>query len=420
MSELKNLKNIEPEIFKCSRCGTCRMICPVFKETGKESMVARGRLEIIESIFKHKLNFTETANEFIDSCLLCGNCSVSCPGKVNVDSIIRMARCDRVKKYGLPFFQFFIFHYILKNRAAFGLTIKLASFFQNIFSSPSTHAHMRHLPFLISGIEKGRFIPALAKSRLSKIYPVIISPPKRKLRVGFFTGCLIEFVYTNIGKSIIEILLKNNIEVVIPYEQKCCGIAVFSYGDIETAKKLAYDNVKIFLSYDLDYIVTGCASCGNMLKNEYIKILKDVKIDVQKFSSRVKDISEFLIGTIFINQKADSAANYTVTYHDPCHLRFKQNIFKEPREILKSIANASYVEMPAPDSCCGGGGSFNLNYYEIANKIRMRKMENIEKTKAEYVATSCPGCIMHLEDGIAQKKSSTKVVHVIELLNKGV
>ncbi|MBI4650341.1 hypothetical protein HY745_03455 [Candidatus Desantisbacteria bacterium] len=238
------------------------------------------------------------------------------------------------------------------------------------------------------------------------------------MRVGFFPGCLFEYIYTDIGKAIIEVLIKNDIEVVLPKKLECCGIAAFTSGDENTAKNLAMNNVKTFLSYDLDTIITGCASCGSALKNDYRMLLADTGIEIEKFSSKVKDISEFLIESVQYEKKIISDLKSKVTYHDPCHLGRKQKVIAEPRKILKSINKLDFIEMTGAKDCCGGGGSFSLYNYEIAGKIRKRKIEHIEETGAEYIATSCPGCIMHISDGLAQKNSKVKIVHIMELLNK--
>ncbi|MBI5207604.1 MAG: (Fe-S)-binding protein [Candidatus Firestonebacteria bacterium] len=419
MFELENLKELEDEIKKCSRCGLCRSICPVFKETGTESMVARGRMEIIESILSKKIDFTNRVSDIIDSCLLCGACHKNCPGGVMVDTIVLKARCDRVEKFGLLYLQEFIFHYILENRSLFKMSIDMALYFQEYFSKSSSQEHMRHLPFFISGLEKKRLIPELSKERLSQIFPIKVTNSKRKLRVGFFSGCLLEYVYTDIGKSVIEVLIKNDIEVIIPPGQKCCGISVLIAGDKKGFRRLAESNVKAFLSYELDAIIVACASCGSALKNEYPMLFKNTKLEseVERFSKKVKDISEFIDEFIPYRHKIVSDVKYNITYHDPCHLNHKQNINAAPRKIINQISK-SFVEMTDSSACCGGGGSFSLYYYDIANKIRSRKIINIEETNAEIVATACPGCIMHLRDGLGQKDSKIKVMHVIELLNK--
>ena len=71
--------------------------------------------------------------------------------------------------------------------------------------------------------------------------------------------------------------------------------------------------------------------------------------------------------------------------------------------------------MSMPDRCCGGGGSFNLSYYDLSLKILDKKLDDIEKTGATVVLTSCAGCHMQLVDGLVQRSLPIQVKHPVEL-----
>ena len=87
----------------------------------------------------------------------------------------------------------------------------------------------------------------------------------------------------------------------------------------------------------------------------------------------------------------------TVTYHDPCHLTRGLQVTQEPRQLLQAMGN-DLVEMEDPASCCGFGGSFSLFYYDLSSRVNDAKVKKIQDTKADYVVTSCPGCVMHIKD----------------------
>jgi glycolate oxidase iron-sulfur subunit len=71
--------------------------------------------------------------------------------------------------------------------------------------------------------------------------------------------------------------------------------------------------------------------------------------------------------------------------------------------------------MKAADTCCGNGGSFNLQNYDLSRSIGMKKRENILASEATIVATSCPACMMQIRDVLSQNHDRVKVRHVIEL-----
>ena len=87
-------------------------------------------------------------------------------------------------------------------------------------------------------------------------------------------------------------------------------------------------------------------------------------MSIGNWAERIYDISEFLVK--FTDLKFNATREAKVTYHDPCHLRKRQRIYEEPRQILKSMPSIDFIEMEEADSCCGGGGLFSFKYYDIS------------------------------------------------------
>jgi glycolate oxidase iron-sulfur subunit len=106
-----------------------------------------------------------------------------------------------------------------------------------------------------------------------------------------------------------------------------------------------------------------------------------------------------------------------VTYHDSCHLRRKMKIRDEPRAVLRA-AGVDFVEMATPDRCCGLGGSFGLENYDLSARILDHKMEDIKNTEAEIVATGCMGCLMQLRQGIYNHHLKAEAKHIVEVIDE--
>ena len=289
---------------------------------------------------------------------------------------------------------------------------------------PKTEGTIRHLSLFLSALGKGRHIPQIAPKFLRQIVPVVNKPPagvETKMRVGYFTGCMTEFVMPDLGKRIINFLTKNGVEVVVPKKQGCCGAPVYlGAGDFDTGRKLADTNVKAF--EDLDYVISDCATCTSALK-DYVKFLADTpqrKEAYTKFADKVKDISEFLVDVLKLPESAYQASaeakGLKVTWHDPCHLNRYLGIKEQPRQIIKSIPGVEYIEMVRPDWCCGMAGTFSIYYYDLSKKIANKKMETIKATGADAVVTACPGCMIQLIDNTIRHKMPVKVMHFMELL----
>ena len=131
-------------------------------------------------------------------------------------------------------------------------------------------------------------------------------------------------------------------------------------------------------------------------------------------ASRFRDVLEL----IFSNDYGPVAAYdpVVVTYHDPCHASRGQKISKEPRDILKKLPGVRYRELPEADWCCGGAGAYALAHYDLSQSVLDRKMENLKKTEADLLVTSCPACMIQLHYGIRRHELKTKVYHITQIV----
>jgi Fe-S oxidoreductase len=331
------------------------------------------------------------------------------------------ARAQMVKNKGLGFIKNFAFRKVMSNRKAFGRYIKMAKAFQ--WMMPKTEGNIRHLPDFLKALGAGRNIPAIADKFLRDRVKRVNKPQdgkEPKMKVGFFSGCAMDFVYPELGLKIIDVLTKHGVEVIVPEEQNCCGAAIYFSGDLETGRMLAEKNIEAFK--DFDYIVTGCGTCSSTLKDyqKYLPETEDQQKRYEAFEKKVKDSTEFLIDVLKIPPEEfklkKEFEGKTATWHDPCHLVRYQNIKEQPRAILKALKGLTYIEMPNADMCCGMGGSFSVYHYDLSKKIADKKMNGIKATGADIVVTACPGCMINLIDNVLRNKMPQKVYHYLELV----
>jgi glycolate oxidase iron-sulfur subunit len=113
---------------------------------------------------------------------------------------------------------------------------------------------------------------------------------------------------------------------------------------------------------------------------------------------------------------SDSPGEFTVTYHESCHLSHGQKIVSQPRELLRAIPGLKLVELPEANWCCGSAGIYNLTQPEMAGQLLERKLNHLASTGAFTVATANPGCLLQLINGARQRGMKLRVVHPITLL----
>ncbi|HSW40874.1 MAG TPA: (Fe-S)-binding protein [Acidobacteriota bacterium] len=421
--ELAETTKIEIDTEQCMKCGFCAYVCPVYQEDKTEASLARGKNELVKRLMSGELELNRDLADRLYKCTACMACTANCPSKAPIPRIVVAARADIARTLGVRFPYGFAYRNLLANRRLLGPFLSAASFFQKTFM-PATDGSLRHLPSFLSGLGQGRNIPVIASKFLRRQAPEISKTRNGAapvMRVGYFSGCMNEFVTPHIGKKTIDILTRHGVEVVMPRTQGCCGAAVFlGAGDFATGRKIADSNVAAFEG--LDYVVTDCATCSCSL-NEYAHFLADTperKEAYTKFSGKIRHISQFLTDTLDLQasafQPSAEIIGKKITWHDPCHLNRHLGIKEQPRRILASLADAAYIEMPDADRCCGMGGQFNLLNYDLSMQIARRKTESIEASGADIVVTACPGCQLQLMDSAARLNKTQKVMNLMEVI----
>ncbi len=422
-NKFREIRKFESDVGRCTKCGFCTFWCTVYQEQHIESSLARGKNMMIRGVLSGELEYSEELGKLLNECTLCMSCTANCPVKARVPDAVVAARADRARLKGVAFPYNIIYRWLLPRRRLFGSVVRCTSYFQALVM-PKTEGSIRHLPLFLSALGKGRHIPQIASRFLRQMVPELnqcTSGVKASLTVGYFIGCMTDFVFPEVGKKMISFLNKNGVEVMVPREQGCCGAPIYlGAGDFETGRKLADNNVRAF--EHVNYVVTNCATCASAMK-DYVKFLADTperKETYTKFADKVIDITEFLVNVLQLPASAyhvlPEFRGKRVTWHDPCHLSRHLGVKEPPRQILKGMRDIEFVEMPDADRCCGMAGSFSIYYYDLSKRIADRKVRNIDLSGADIVVTECPGCEIQLIDATRRNGKQVKVMHIMELL----
>lgn len=179
-------------------------------------------------------------------------------------------------------------------------------------------------------------------------------------------------------------------------EVPCCG-SVCYHGDLEIAKKTA-NQLKYFLQNNkVTELITGCAGCYYYLTTEFEK--QGINLEDMKIQHIVQAVFE-IMKTKGLKLKYESDKKITITYHDPCHLRnAKTPVLEEPREILNSIENIAFKELPRnkmSSQCCGAGAGIYASVPEIPNYNAQQIIDSARSKLAKVLITPCSFCYYNL------------------------
>lgn len=422
LHELTNrLQQLDDRLVACMKCGMCQAVCPVFAETLQEGDVTRGKITLLQNLAGKIIRDAKGVQEKLNKCLLCGTCQVNCPSGVNIMDIFFEARIIVNTYMGLSAIKKVILRGMLTRPKLFNMLLDIGSRFQGLIVTGKDETTGSSCSRFLTPVIGDRYFMPLAKNPLHREIPCLDTPAgKSGIKVAFYPGCLIDKMFPHIAKDIFKILAYHEVGVFMPKGQACCGIPALSSGAKDAYDKLVALNINAFSGHEFDYLLTACASCTSTIKELWPKMApnypRDLREQIESLAEKTLDVHEFIIDKLGV--KPNNAAReqqVKVTYHEPCHLGKSLGIKSQPRDIIRLNPAYDFQEMAAADRCCGCGGSFNLQHYNLSAKIGEHKRENIVRSGAKIAATSCPACMMQLADMLAKKHDDIQVRHSIEL-----
>jgi len=216
--------------------------------------------------------------------------------------------------------------------------------------------------------------------------------------------------------SLVRILQKAGISfAILGVEEKCTGDYARRVGSEMMFQMMAQENIETLNNYNVKKIITACPHCLNTLKHEYPPMGGDYEVihHAEFIDQLVKE------GKIKLKQSLRGA----LTYHDPCYLGRYNNIFDQPRSILRSVSKGGLRELERngrESFCCGAGGGRMWMEETIGKRIYLERAEEIVRQKVSNVAVGCPFCMTMIEDGMKElgKEEEIKTMDIAELVAK--
>ena len=385
------------DFMACTECGRCQDVCPA-SQTGKplnpKEIIHQCKINIFQNGDAIRLsrptdmlasapanakmnvpliNGSELSisKEAIWGCTTCGACMQACPVFIeHAPKIVQLRQHLVMEKSEFPH--------------------ELITFFES--------SEQRFNPWGIAPTDRIKWAVDIKIPLLSEV---------KEAEYLFFTGCAGSFDSRARRSTIAFAKILNQAGVSwtsLGNEEKCCGDSQRRLGNEYVFNLLALDNIATFKKYGVKKIITQCPHCFSTLKNDYKQYNTDFEVihHTQLINSLIAD------GKIKLTQINDSKT----VFHDSCYLGRYNQIFDEPREILKACTGRHPLEMKKNKTnsfCCGAGGGRMWMDELTGKRISLERTQQALKTNASTIAVACPYCMTMFEDGLKDEKVSDHV-----------
>lgn len=237
---------------------------------------------------------------------------------------------------------------------------------------------------LVRGLARaGRLFGRLPRAGATAPWP---DPPENpRARVALHLGCLTDALFPRLAREAALVLTRLNFHVD-PVEG-CCGALHRHAGLDDSRQRVGVE--RLCEAYDL--VVSAAAGCSA--------------------TDGVTDLTALLMEHAPFDGDAPAIR---VAYDAPCHLLHAQGV--DASALLDSIPGVERVPFPGSDQCCGAGGLYMEMQADLASQVRARKLDAIEASGADCVATGNPGCLFWLWKGLKARGSKVEVAHPVTLL----
>ncbi len=376
----------------CTRCGRCQDACPAYASGKKLNPkkvimdlkthlyeVYPGHFSVKPAASRKEMLGGVITDEVLWDCTTCRACQQACPIFIeHVDKIVDMRRNLAMEKSQFP------------------------EAVQEALKSLGTRGH----PYRGTTATRTTWCEGLNINTVADA---------KDIDILYWVGCSAALDDRNIkvAKATAKVLQAAGVKfAILGDEEACCGDPARRMGDEYLFQTLCKQNIEILKGHNVKKILTSCPHCFNSFKHEYPQFGGDFDVvhHTQFFAELLKN------GRLNIK----NPAALKTAYHDSCYLGRYNEIYDEPRQILKAVSHHN-VELPRRQSdsfCCGGGGGHMWMEEDPEKRVSARRVEEVLKADVKCVATACPYCLTMFDDGIKAKgaEETVKAVDLSELI----
>ncbi|MEE9395038.1 MAG: heterodisulfide reductase-related iron-sulfur binding cluster [Planctomycetota bacterium] len=406
----------------CVHCGLCLTHCPTYDVTGNEALSPRGRIHLMKGLAEGRFELTPGFRDKMETCLSCRACESVCPSGVEFGRMMEITREEMQRKPKGKW---------LRRWWAARMLRKVIPDHERLekFMRQLEFANRWGLMSFARGLSRVRLLPRGIRAMVDNLPDLPPAeergalPAQREAQgspargeVALLEGCVMRPLFGAVNRATVDALSAQGYGVKVPQLQTCCGALHAHQGDLETARKLARQNLEAFAS--CSQLIVNSAGCGAAIKDYEHWFSDDKKLvsAARALAAKTVDISVFFEREGLVPRGQSARADIKAAYDAPCHLHHAQGCTAEPEALLRRIPNLHLVPLEGSQDCCGGAGVYNLLQPDLSSRILERKLDQLEASGARILITGNPGCMLQWRKGIRDRGLKIEVVHPAELL----
>lgn len=177
-------------------------------------------------------------------------------------------------------------------------------------------------------------------------------------------------------------------------DEQCCGNEIRRIGEAEGFADMVAGAHEMFAEFQAQRMVAVSPHCFNAFHNEY----GQMPFPVQHYTQLLAELLDG--GKLALRRDVGKK----VTYHDPCFLGKHNQIYDEPRHILRAIPGLEFQDLDRSRErsvCCeGGGGRMWAEGTNLEERLAHQRVRDAVALGADVLAVACPFCLLTLEDAV--------------------
>lgn len=244
------------------------------------------------------------------------------------------------------------------------------------------------------------------------------------MKIALFSTCIVDAMYPKVALATVRVLERLGHQVVFPPGQGCCSQMHVNSGYFDDALPVVRNHVKAFTAVDYDVAVAPSGSCVASLGHQQPMIARaggDEKLAeaAGEVAANTYELAQLLTDVLGVTDAATQLGSWfphTVTYHPSCHGMRLLRLGDRQKNLLQTVGDIDFRELPDAEECCGFGGTFSFKNPDVSAAMAEEKIGNIEKTGADLCSGGDASCLMHLGGALARRKSPVRTLHLAEIL----